>query len=379
MFLGVLATSIGFRRHGPPPEPPAGNSIPYASGVPWRGINRPGAEYGNDWDAWLGPYFHVWPGDNDSTDGEDPDWVAKWGVELNYNAAKGFNFIRVPISWERIQHTLNGPLATTYANKLVAVVTQATARGFRVLVDLHNYARYATGSHDASGNEITGHTQRIMGDGTLAYSHLADVWAKIAALFLDDPDVEFDLMNEPHDFVGDSTSFVTGMNAVIAAIRATGSTHRVQVPNTHGSDINHFFEYSPQGGPQDEVAMLGIVDSANNYCQGIHAYWVPAPDELADHWTTKMGELITWARANGQKLFLNEFGTKTEFAADGAADQVSDLLDLLNANSDVVVGWCTWNLPDWQLISDHDDDGVRDNDVTQMAWYAGHLTPNFLG
>jgi hypothetical protein len=75
-----------------------------------RGVNRAGAEYGEEWDGWTGRTYYEWPSVTIRTN------------ELNYFASKGMNVVRLPISWERLQHTLSGPLDPTYQANLVAYV-----------------------------------------------------------------------------------------------------------------------------------------------------------------------------------------------------------------------------------------------------------------
>src|SRR5205823_1295982 len=124
----------------------------YPDGVKYRGINRSGAEDPVEWSGWK-------------SGRQTSDWYEvpaglRLTQELNYYASKGFNAIRFPISWERVQHTVQGPLDDTprpdgtpgYAQQVTTYVTQATAAGFLVIVDLHNYNRYAADAFDAAGN-----------------------------------------------------------------------------------------------------------------------------------------------------------------------------------------------------------------------------------
>src|SRR3954469_16025510 len=83
------------------------------AGLQLRGVNRAGAEYGEDWCGWTGQTYYEWPSEAIRTS------------ELNYYASKGMNTIRLPISWERLQHTLYGPLDPTYQANLVAYVNAA--------------------------------------------------------------------------------------------------------------------------------------------------------------------------------------------------------------------------------------------------------------
>jgi len=84
---------------------------------------------------------------------------------------------------------------------------------------------------------------------------------KLTALLLDNPKVIFNLMNEPHDFPLDSTTWFAGIQTVIDAIRDAGSTHLILVPNSRGSDTTHWSAWSPNGGPVDSVAALAISDT----------------------------------------------------------------------------------------------------------------------
>ena len=58
----------------------------YRTGVKYRGLNRAGAEYGNDWDGWSGQEFYTFP------------TKAQLETELTYYGSKGFNVLRLPIS-----------------------------------------------------------------------------------------------------------------------------------------------------------------------------------------------------------------------------------------------------------------------------------------
>ncbi|MEI8255658.1 MAG: cellulase family glycosylhydrolase, partial [Deltaproteobacteria bacterium] len=140
----------------------------YPTGVSLRGINRAGMEYGDDWDGWTGQTYYEIPS------------VTQTSNELAYYRARGFNVLRLPISWERLQHTLNGPLDPAYSAGMMAYINTATGQGFRIVLDLHNYNRYAVGAHNASGAQVGTYAQHILGDGTLTIAHLTDVWVRLS-------------------------------------------------------------------------------------------------------------------------------------------------------------------------------------------------------
>lgn len=337
----------------------------YPTGVAYRGINRAGMEYGNDWDGWTGQTYYEMPSSTQIT------------AELAYYKRKGFNLIRLPISWERIQHTLNGPLDTAYANGMMNYINLATAQGFTLVLDLHNYNRYATGAFDGAGNQTTNYVQRVIGDGTLTVAHLADVWTKLANLVKSHPKVILNLMNEPHDLPMNSTTWFSGIQTVINAVRATGSTQLILVPNTRGSDVGHWHTWAPGGGPLDSVAALSITDSANNHAFDMHSYY---PEGYGSNDESSYGAQLTavtqWARTHGKKLFLSEMGIPTHESF--AQAQITNALTFMNNNSDVWLGWSPWDLTSWQLTTNNHTADYTTNGRTPINWYAAFLTANFL-
>jgi endoglucanase len=350
------------------------------TGPQLRGVNRSGAEWGIEWNGWQDeehPHYFEWPS------------VTVRTKEFDYFESKGMNVIRLPISWERIQHTLNGPLDPKYQDDLVKYVTAATSRGFAVIIDLHNYGRYATGAHNASDVEVkTGYTQHRLGDGTLKFEHVADVWRRIAMIsdIISNPRVIFNLMNEQHDADPslDSRAIFTGYQTVLDAVRATGAKQLVLFPNTRSSDTHHWSTWSPQGGPLDSDNLsppyetaLKVKDSADNLAFDMHSYegcTVCTPTCVAcDKWTPSPSQpnsdikvVTDWARANGKRLFLSEFGTES------GATVVSTLLRCINSNPDVWVGWTVWNLhPYWISVTDRSTGVVSDTE--KMPWYAPYF------
>jgi len=332
--------------------------VAYPTGVRFRGLNRAGAEYGDDWDGWTGQTFYTFP------------TATELDSELAFYDDRGFNALRFPISWERLQHELNGPLDPVYINQVLAFVNQANAAGWLIIIDLHNYNRYAAGAFNAAGVQVPTYKQRIFGDGFLDTSHLVDIWTKIAAMFLGSPDAVFNIMNEPHDFPVISDTWFSNSQSIIDAIRGTGADQLILVPNSRGSDVDHWATYAPNGGSLDSVAALAITDSASNYAFDMHAYQ-DAPSSA-----TSYVELLTpvtqWAKDNGKQLFLSELGI-----ANGAVNgelALGNLLDYLNNNNDVWVGWTTWNLAPYNITQF----GNYTADGPEMTWYTAHLTPNIV-
>jgi aryl-phospho-beta-D-glucosidase BglC (GH1 family) len=368
--------------------PPAGvlGSGPrmYPTGPCYRGISRAGAEFGDQWDGWTGQTYYSWPNTNVAAGGMGS--FERWAAELDYAVGKGFNTIRLPISWERLQHNLGGEFNIIYQTALLNCVTQATTRGLYVIIDIHNYNRFATGTHanEQGTGQVQGYSQQILSDGgTLTTAHLCNLWAKLALLFVGNAKVIFELMNEPHweppkpdeppSVPMTSTQWMAAQNAVIVAIRNTGATQLILTSNSRGSDVDHWYSVTIGGGPPDSVAALDLVDPGSNFAHALHAYWVPdAANGTPARYTSYVAllqETTTWARDNGQKLFLTEFGTSV---ADGQA-QIAALLDFLEANGDVWLGWAPWNLAPYLLTqTSYVADGP------QMPWYEPYLSPSIV-
>ncbi len=89
------------------------------------GVNLAGAEFGSN----MPGVFNT-------------DYTYPNNEELDYYHSKGLDLIRLPFSWERIQHTLNDNLNSAELNRIKTVIQAATTRNMYVLLDFHNSARY---------------------------------------------------------------------------------------------------------------------------------------------------------------------------------------------------------------------------------------------
>lgn len=123
--------------------------------------------------------------------------------DLRYVAGRGHRMVRLPIRWERVQPVLMAPLQPAELQRLLSTVDQAAATGLKVLVDLHNYARYIR-STDEGGSTL------VLGDGRLTDAHLVDLWSRLSTALKGRAGVlGYGLMNEPHDLPGAPGSAAT--------------------------------------------------------------------------------------------------------------------------------------------------------------------------
>jgi endoglycosylceramidase len=138
-------------------------------------------------------------------------------------AADGFDVIRLPINWSRIEPT-PGHMSTSYMALVRSVVNDAAAHGIYTILDLHNIdwsiyyggdgaPSWATAGGLPKSFPLGSPWNRHLAPGVLAsyfifwadlggwQQDVTQVWSYFAREFRDDSAVAgFDLWNEPHPF-----------------------------------------------------------------------------------------------------------------------------------------------------------------------------------
>jgi hypothetical protein len=124
-------------------------------------------------------------------------------------AALGVTFVRIPIAWESLQPTLNAALNVTYLNNLKSAISTFKAVGINTIVDLHNFAHWASATVwnttvTYAGNVGVGLAGvQVFGDGTLTSAAFADVWTRLATALVGTAGlIGYDIMNEPANIAG---------------------------------------------------------------------------------------------------------------------------------------------------------------------------------
>lgn len=243
---------------------------------------------------------------------------------MDYYAAKGFSEIRLPIRWENLQTSLNGQLDTAYLAQIRATVAYAKSLGLDVVLDIHNY-----GAYDG----------KLIGTADVPVSAFADLWGKLAGVFAASSNVSFGLMNEPQQAT--ASEWLVAVNAAIAAIRGAGATQQVMVSGTYWDGAWSWTQ-------TDNAAVIGkpgaVVDPAHNIVFEVHQYlddtsgqnsWVVSETIGVERLTA----ITNWARANGAKLYLGEYGVADNPAALAAMDK---MIAFVAANADVWQGAAYW-------------------------------------
>ncbi|MGH9720055.1 MAG: cellulase family glycosylhydrolase [Bryobacteraceae bacterium] len=259
-----------------------------------RGVNVAGAEFGMS--RLPGVY--------------NTDYTYNSEATFRYFAARNLNLIRLPLQWERLQPVLRGPLDPQNLALLKSVVAWVKASGGRLILDIHNFARYSMNENGRLNayviDQVYGGTMRV------SRNDLADLWIRLSAEFANEPAVyAYDLMNEPHDMSG----WKEISQAVLTAIRARGDNKLILVPGDSWSSANRWVSvHGPSGW---------IADPADNFMYEAHQYFdfdesgtytrsydveLRANPSLATVGSTRVARFIDWCRDNRARCFLGEYG-----------------------------------------------------------------------
>jgi hypothetical protein len=184
--------------------------------------------------------------------GADFDGFAFWQTTpavWDYYQAKGLTLIRMPVKWERIQPALYGPVIFTQMDQCVAL---AAARGMKVIIDLHNYAAYGSGSPR-------------LGSTAVPISALVNVWTQIADHYKNNDAVYgYDLMNEPVNI--DMDVWSSAAQQTVDAIRQKDTAHYILVEGLGWSNANNWRIGSTNGS-------LDTKDPVGRLIYSAHSYW----------------------------------------------------------------------------------------------------------
>jgi endoglucanase len=279
----------------------------------FRGLNISGAEYG-EFDGVEGVNF-TYPS----------------ASTVSYFADKGFDTVRLPFKWERLQPRLGEAFERTELERLKTSVAGLRDKGFLIILDPHNFGYY-------SGNNI--------GSAEVSPRQFAQFWIRLAAEFANEDGIGFGLMNEPHDIA--PAVWLDAANQAIAGIRAVGARNLILVPGTHWSGVVTWHEDFGQGS--NAKTMLGIIDPIDNYAFEVHQYMdkdLSGTNEAcvnADLAVDGMEKLSDWLRLHGKRAFLGEFGGSKD--ADCLAG-LTRMTDHMASHSDVWLGWTYWAGGDW--------------------------------
>jgi len=268
------------------------------------------------------------------------DYTYPTKAEVDYYADHGFNALRLPFRWQRVQHDLYGDLdrvgdGTGDFERIQQLVKWITDRGMIAILDPHDYG----------GRTVDGVAAKV-GSAKLPASALEDLWVRLANAFKDNGRVWFDLMNEPADISAADWKAVA--QSVTNAIRATGARNFLLVP---GTDYSGAHSWVSSG---NAAQMATFVDPANNFAFDVHQY-LDADSSgksgacVAGAGASRLDPFIDWAKESpGRRGFLGEFAGGDP-AVPGQEQCAVELPALLAKaeSSGVFVGWTAWGGGAW--------------------------------
>lgn len=195
----------------------------------------------------------------------DTHYTAPKLVGLQSLATAGMENVRISFKWERAQPVIGGDLDAVYMNRLIKILKDSKTANMKVILDMHNYARYVT----AEGVTLT--FGAVNGP---THAQYADAWSKIATYIKSDPEaysalLAYDIMNEPYGIP--SVNGLTPQKVwegyaqvAVDAIRATGDNALIHVEGYSYSSATQFAKLHP---------LPFITDAQNNIVYHAHVYF----------------------------------------------------------------------------------------------------------
>lgn len=215
-----------------------------------------------------------------------PDYLALW-------QEKGIRTLRFPILWERLQPTLNESLDEDYASRIDDFLQQAADHDMRVIIDIHNYARYR---------------KQLIGSEAVPISAYADLLERVAQRWKDHPGLwAYDIMNEPH---GADRYWPAAAQAGIDAIRRHDRERPLLIEGNFWSSSAHW--------PKLNDPLLELKDPSDKLIFSAHLYLDRQGsglyrERIAEDIDPMIGvrrvkPFVEWLIRNGRQGHIGEFG-----------------------------------------------------------------------
>ncbi|KAL4727131.1 hypothetical protein ACLX1H_006032 [Fusarium chlamydosporum] len=235
------------------------------------------------------------------------------------------------MAWQHVQTSLGGNLNETNMQAVDKLVKAITDDGGQAILDIHNYARWYCAI--IGQPEVSFLNPNI----TVTNDHFSDLWTKLAQRYKSNPNVIFQLMNEPHDL--NIQKWGATNQAAILAIRNITEKQRILVSGTQFARLIDWEAFSTPGiGP-------GLIqDPANNTLYDFHQYFdnIGGAYGICEPWGgyVKSFEAVTSIlRKNNLQGMITEFGGGP---FPQCVETIQSMLAFLDRNHDVWYGWTAW-------------------------------------
>ncbi|MEH3022044.1 MAG: cellulase family glycosylhydrolase [Pseudomonas oryzihabitans] len=201
-------------------------------------------------------------------------------------SAKGVKLVRFPILWERLQPSMGVNLDPTYAGLIDRTLGYAQKYGVKVILDLHNYARYQG---------------KVIGAGEVPYDAFQNLMTRVAQRWGTHPALYgYDIMNEPHDAV---SNWPTAAQYGINGVRVADSTHPIFIEGNGWADTSRW--------PQWNDGLLKLNDPANNLIFMAQAFFdanLNVASLSPSYGVDRLKPFVSWLKANNKRGFIGGFG-----------------------------------------------------------------------
>jgi endoglucanase len=226
-------------------------------------------------------------------------WIYPTAAEFDYYHAKGLNLIRIPFRWERMQLIRGGSLDTAELGRMSAAIAMAKARGMKVILDMHNYARWRPAGINT--------TPILIGTGGVTVAEFADVWNRLAAYYKDETAIwAYGIMNEPNATGGTWPAIA---QAAIDSIRKDDLVHHILLAGDSWSNATGWTSKNPTITTVNDPAGRLIYEAHCYFDAGLDGYYGSYDSELGSPTlgVEKVKEFVEWLEARGARGFLGEY------------------------------------------------------------------------
>jgi aryl-phospho-beta-D-glucosidase BglC (GH1 family) len=248
-------------------------------------------------------------------EGAEYSWVGYPTLaDLQNVKSEGINLVRLPIAWEMMQPTLNGPLSASYLGGLKTFLNNAASLGIGVVVDLHDSGRYDLNwAADAAANDgieaPNGSDASVLGSAAVPISAFANFWQQLATALQGNPGVAgYDIMNEPNNMPTPQT-WPNAAQAAVNAIRTVDMNTPIIVEGDEWASAQYWMSYN---------ANLKITDPANNIIYEAHSYFDNGSGLYSKTYAQQgdtpqtgvqdVAPFLQWLKTNGYRGFVGELG-----------------------------------------------------------------------
>ncbi|KAF2799838.1 glycoside hydrolase family 5 protein, partial [Melanomma pulvis-pyrius CBS 109.77] len=229
---------------------------------------------------------------------------------IDFFLDQGVNTIRVTFLMERmcpLETGLGSTFNESYFSEFEKAVNYITMRGGYAVLDAHNYMRYNDPSMQPSSGSIIGNSSDPKASTT---AQLASFWTELSTRFVQNPNVIFGLMNEPHDMP--TELILTNDQAMIDAIRKAGAQQLILVPGNGFTGAQRWLNSTCAGCKPNAEVLTAIQDPRNNFAFDMHLYFDNDTSGTHEECTlaapANLIPVTDWLSEHNYTAFLSEFG-----------------------------------------------------------------------